>query len=232
MTTPAERGEPKPSKHKVGIPEGWARVEEALGFKDLDPQRRERLGLSIRQIFREYFDPDEPPDLRRADFTDALDNLKEHAQRLRRLLSPPDDLFDEFGGALGFDEAMQWAEAGLLARLQILPDANRETLREALAELIAAVDTARSQLGSEKGGNPKDWRLRGAIGELAGVYFDNTGKRPGVSRTNGVPGGPFLRFVKAAFDVFLPWRLKGDEALTKLIRSVVKERGPRAEQGN
>jgi hypothetical protein len=71
---------------------------------------------------------------------------------------------------------------------------------------------------------------------LAWIYYEHTGKAPGVSRNErGVPGGPFLRFVKAVFQVFAPERLKGDEALVKLIRRVRRasnQKWPGGNQGN
>jgi hypothetical protein len=90
--------------------------------------------------------------------------------------------------------------------------------------LIADADAACRQLGDDKGGQPRDWRLEHAILNLAWIYYEHTRKAPGISRNErGVPAGPFLRFVKAVFQVFAPGRLKGDEALVKLIRRVRRD---------
>jgi hypothetical protein len=127
-------------------------------------------------------------------------------------------------------------EAVYIVADHLLGEDKHKELRAILNQLIADADAARRRLSDDKGGRRSDWRLEGAIRDLALVYYDHTRKPPGVSRDKwGVPGGPFLRFIKAVFEVFAPKRLKGDEALLKLIRRVrrvSKQRWPGANQGN
>src|SRR5262249_47513771 len=47
VVTFPESADPGPSAPDVGTPEDWERVEKALGFKDFDPRRRERLWRDI-----------------------------------------------------------------------------------------------------------------------------------------------------------------------------------------
>jgi hypothetical protein len=108
---------------------------------------------------------------------------------------------------------------------KLLPEGQRVAVVATLNKLMADINVYRQQLGNDKGGKLRDWRLEGAINALALVYYDHTRKWPGVSRNDrGVPGGPFLRFVKAVFQVFAPARLMGDEALVKLIRAGKKRK--------
>lgn len=119
---------------------------------------------------------------------------------------------------------------------QLLGEAKHRELRAILNQLIVDAEAARRQLGKDKGGGRRDWRLEHAILALASVYYDHTRKKPGISRNlEGSPGGPFLRFVKAVFQVFAPGRLKGDEALVtriKIVRRGQKQKWPGANQGN
>jgi hypothetical protein len=114
---------------------------------------------------------------------------------------------------------------------KLLPDDKGDSLRAVLTGLISDIDAARRQLGNDPTGRRGDWRLEATIHAIARVYYDETGRRPGVSRTGGVITGPFVRFVKAVFGVFAPERLKGDEALAQLIRRA-KKRGWPGKHGN
>jgi hypothetical protein len=112
------------------------------------------------------------------------------------------------------NEAFAWSVDTLL------PEGQRVAVVATLDKLMADIHAYRQQLDNDKGGKLRDWRLEGAMNALALVYYDHTRKWPGVSRNaRGVPGGPFLRFVKAVFQVFAPARLTSDEALVKLIRA-------------
>ena len=114
---------------------------------------------------------------------------------------------------------------------KLLADAKGNSLREGLTELISDIVAARRSLGNDTGGRRSDWRLEHTIQAIARIYYDETGRKPGVSRTGGVITGPFVRFVKAVFGVFAPERLQGDEALALLIRRA-KKRGWPGEHGN
>lgn len=127
------------------------------------------------------------------------------------------------------------SEAVYIAIDHLLGEAKHRELRAILNQLIADADAARRQLSDDKGGQRSDWRLEHAIRDLAWVYYDHTRKKPGISREplgSRSPGGPFLRFVKAAFQVFVPGRLKGDEALVKSVRRAAKQKWPGTHQGN
>jgi hypothetical protein len=125
------------------------------------------------------------------------------------------------------NEAFAWSVDTLL------PKGERVAVATILDKLMADIDAYRQQLGDDKGGDLPDWRSDHAIRALAWFYYDHTRKKPGISRNlRGSPGGPFLRFVKAVFQVFVPGRLKGDEALVKRIRRVSKQKWPGANQGN
>jgi hypothetical protein len=78
----------EPSEPDIGSPEDWNRIERALGFKDFDAQRRERLWRSIDLIDLLYFRHDDIPDVRPANILRALAALKRHAVRLFVDLAP------------------------------------------------------------------------------------------------------------------------------------------------
>jgi len=243
----------------LGTSEDWACIADSLGLIDLRPEQRDALWRRLRNIFRVYFEPNQPPDLRWANYTRALDRLKKDAERLRADMWPPYDEDDEYKAKkaeiYGAEVSGELDEGRLYERLDALERARVERwrpppfrdfndnealymvadkllgedkhneLRAILDQLIADADAARRRLGDDKGGKLRDWRLELAIHALAWVYYDHTRKAPGVSRNErGVPGGPFLRFVKAVFQVFAPPRLMGDEALVKLIRAEKKRK--------
>jgi hypothetical protein len=72
----------EPCEPDIGSPEDWGRIERALGFKDFDLRRRERLWRWIRLIFNIYLSNDDIPDVRSANTRRALTALKRHALRL------------------------------------------------------------------------------------------------------------------------------------------------------
>jgi len=233
----------EPRAPDIGTPEDWARIESALGFKDFELRRREKLWL--------YFPPFDPPDVRLANVRRALDALKRDAVRLFLDIEPtglrqgPGDI----GGKTtyeamfldvsrvckpeeapddGLDELDRWALA-YLSR-EILPWADRDALLKGLDKLIAAVDNSAEALPEDRGGRPTDWRLCGLIYELARLYSEYSGRKPGISRhpTTHRPGGPFLRFVSACLHTLEPKTTKSDEALAMLIQRTLKIRRWRA----
>jgi hypothetical protein len=156
---------------------------------------------------------------------ERLDVLEERLDALRKakIENWPPTPFPDFND----NEAMYIVIEDLLG------EAKHRELQALLNQLVADADAARRHLGDDMGGRRSDRHLEHAIRDLAWVYYDHTRKKPGVSRNlRGSPGGPFLRFVKAVFQVFAPGRLKGDEALVKLIRKASKQKWPRDNQGN
>lgn len=75
----------EPCAPDLGTLEEWARIEQALGYKGVDPQRRGRLWRDLRQIFSLYFGVRVPvvrsPDVRR-----ALAVLRDHATAIQACL--------------------------------------------------------------------------------------------------------------------------------------------------
>ena len=203
-------------------------------------------------------------EFRQANLIRALDRLEQDTRRLRNDLSfwvaEDDDAFAEvYANATAYsdEELNKRLDALTLANAAksvlkmpftnvkdneafihcvdcLLAHDKRNALLARLDELIADVDNARRRLGRDEGGRKNDWRLQMTIESLALVYFDTTGKTPGLSRSplDREVGGPFFRFVKAAFRVYAPHRLKGDEALVKWIKKARKGNWPRAKQGN
>jgi hypothetical protein len=214
----------EPQEPDVGTAEDWRLIEEALGFKDFDPGRRERLWWDLAMIFRQYpRAADAPPEVRPANCHHALDALRRHAVRLFADLSPSGLLFPPPGGPVrlsrgieicdpetlpadGLSELDLWALA-YLSR-EILPGDKRQALLAALAELIAEVDQMKEELPSDKGGRGRDNRIQGLIYELAQLYRELSGRKPGLSRyppthpNRGQPTGPFFRFVKLCLHTF------------------------------
>jgi hypothetical protein len=211
----------EPEHPEVGTAEDWRLIEEALGFKDLDLRRRERLWWDLDRIFRraEYV----PPEVRPANFHHALDAFRRHTVRLFADLSPSGQLFPPPGGpvrlsrgrqicnpdalpAEGLSDLDLWALA-YLSR-EILPGDKQKALLAGLAELIAEIDKMKEGLPSDKGGRGRDNRTQALIYELAQVYREWSGREPKRStyppthRKYGQPSGPFFRFVKLCLHTF------------------------------
>jgi hypothetical protein len=83
-----------------------------------------------------------------------------------------------------------------------------------------------SELGENNGGRPRNWGRVIAIQELARMYHEHTGRKPGRSHNGGKPGGPFFRFVAAFWRIFAGGEADqlSDEALAQLIRRALKTR--------
>jgi hypothetical protein len=224
-----------PREPDVGSPEDWKRIERALGFKDFDPLRRERIWRWLDLIDLLYFRHDDIPDVRPANTQRALAAVKRHAVRLFVDLSPSGrlgrDSFlreqpildpEDAPADRELDELDGWALAFL--SIEILPRDKRLSLLEGLAELISAADSMIAEVPNDKGGRAKDWRIKGAIHELGRLYKEMSGKEPGISRdpVTREPGGPFFRFVKACLQTYSPERVKSDEALAKTIQRVLR----------
>jgi hypothetical protein len=216
----------EPEEPYVGTAEDWRLIEEALGLKDFDPGRRERLWWDLSMIFRQYpRAEDAPPEVRPSNYRHALDALRRHTVRLFADLSPSGYLFPPPGGpvrlsrgreiydpetlpAEGLSDLDLWALA-YLSR-QILSYNKQQALLAGLAELIAEVDKLKEGLPSDKGGRGRDNRIQGLIYELAQLYRELSGRKPGLSRyppthpKGGQPGGPFFRFVKLCLHTFQP----------------------------
>lgn len=107
--------------------------------------------------------------------------------------------------AEGLNKLDLWALA-YLSR-EILPYDKRKVLLAGLAELIAEVDQMK-RLPSDKGGRGRDNRIQALIYELAQLYRELSGRKPGLSRYPpthpkcGQPSGPFFRFVKLCLRTF------------------------------
>lgn len=211
----------EPEEPDVGTAEDWRLIEKELGLRDFDPSRRERLWWDLDRVFGrvEYA----PPEVRPANYHHALDALRRHTVRLFADLSPSGYLFPPPDGprirlsrrieicdpdtlpAEGLNELDLWALA-YISR-EILPD-KRQALLAGLAELIAETDKMREGLPSDKGGRGRDNPTQVLIYELAQVYREWSGKKPGLSRyppthsKSGEPTGPFFRFVKLCFRTF------------------------------
>jgi hypothetical protein len=231
---------PDPSKREarepdVGSPEDWDRIEEALGFYDFDPRRREDLWRRIDLIFSLYLRHEDIPDVRPANTVRALAALRRHAVRLFVDLSPSGHLGrdspfrvqpivdpDEAPADSELNDLDEWALAFLSTA--ILSYAKRTELLERIAELISTVDEMAKSMPQDKGGRRTDRRIQGFIKELACLYSEVSGREPGISRSpiSDEPGGPFFRFVKACLETYAPHRVWSDEALAKKIQRVLK----------
>jgi len=261
MPTIGEPSEREPYEPDVGAPGDWECIERELGFEDFDPRRREQLWHRLRSPFRVYFKPNEPPDLRVANFTRALKRLERDVEGLRNDLTfswtdeddgrlrgiyetaASDEEIEDRVNALSLKRVAKYTTRAPFANFndneafawsvdKLLPEGERVALVTILDKLMADVDTHRQQLGKEKGGQRQDWRFDMTIDALARIYHDITRRAPGVSRIQTRPGGPFFRFVKASFQVFAPDRLSGDEALVKRISKVLREKRRRAAHSN
>lgn len=218
----------EPDEPDVGTAEDWRLIEEALGFKDFDPRRRERLWWDLSMIFRQYpHAEDAPPEVRSSNYRHALDALRRHAVRLFADLSPSGYLFPPPDGprirqsrgieicdpeTLPAEEGVSDLDLWALAYLsgKILSGDKQQVLLAGLAELIAEVDKKKRALPEDKGGRGRDYRLQGLIYELAQLYRELSGRKPGLSRyppthpKRGQPTGPFFRFIKLCLHTFSP----------------------------
>jgi hypothetical protein len=79
---------PEPPKQPdIGAPEDWERIEEALGYKGADPERRERLYRGLLIISHLYFGPaGQMPEVRAGNVSSALAVLRGHAGALQAYL--------------------------------------------------------------------------------------------------------------------------------------------------
>jgi hypothetical protein len=193
-----------PKEPEIGAPEDWERMEEALGYKGADPERRERLWRNLLLISELYFGPGgRMPEVRARHVDRALTVLRGHAaalqahlwwgrtgkkiERLKNMLEPPDEPPEPPDDGLG--ELDSWAMFYIGSEL--LPAEKQQTLLDGLGELIAAVDAAKKTLPEDKGGRPRNRQLHGMIYELSEYYARHTGRKAGLSRD---PSGANLTF--------------------------------------
>ena len=222
-----ELGEPN-----VGSREDWVIIEQALGFKDFDPRRRGLLRGRLQTIVSLYYGWGPPArvhepltrvhEVRPAHFKSALGVLRDHATRLRLYLGaergepwPTDELGELEGLAMGLFLCNHYL--GVSKR-------KRSELNNRLKELVGLIDNALQSLPEDKGGRPRDDRLRAVIYHLADLYPEHTGKAPGISwnEYEGEYRGPFLRLVSRVLKVFVPDQVKDDNALGADIKRVLK----------
>jgi hypothetical protein len=234
MTTVRDYVLEPPKQPEIGAPENWERIEEALGYKGVDPERRERLYRHVQTISYMYFGPfARAPSVRTRNVDRALAVLRGHATALRAHLwwgrtekleedllklpddppQPPDD---------GLSELDNWAM--FYVGSEILPAEKLQALLDGLAELIAAADGLTEALPQDKGGRPPNRQLRCMIKALAEYYTQNSGRKAGISRdsSNGNPSGPFFRFVSTVLRVFVPDQVGSDDALYSEIKRTLK----------
>jgi hypothetical protein len=226
-----------PEQPESGAPEDWERIEEALGYKDADPELRERFYRDLLLISHLCFGPGaRMPEVRAGHVSSALAVLRGHAaalqaylwhggrprkvERFEDLLEPPADPPEPPDDGLG--ELDRWAMFYIGSEL--LPAEKQQTLLDGLAELIAAVDAAKKALPEDRGGRPRNRQLHSMIYELAEYYARHTGRKAGLSRdpTTGKPSGPFFRFVSTVLRVFVPDQVRPDDALYSEIRRTLR----------
>jgi hypothetical protein len=225
MSSSAKSPQRAPRESEVGSPEDWEIIEAALGFGELDPRRRETLQRRLRLMVSKYYKPwsrVQLNEVRPAHWRRALGVLKQHADTLHAYLAyqpevpwPTDELSELEDLAMGlflFDFAF------------MVPRCRRRALTNSLAELIEILDLGLQSLPVDKGGRPRNEGLQGIIFELADLYWQSTGRVPGISLNNYEQQyrGPLLRLVKGVLRVFAPNLLKDDNALAGDIRRVLK----------
>lgn len=227
----------EPPEHpKIGAPEDWERIEEAVGYKGADPERRERLYRDLLLISNLYFGVDgQLPQVRARNVDSALAVLRGHAAALQAylwwgrtgkvesfkdLLEPPDDPPEPPDDGLG--ELDRWAMFYIGS--EILPAERQQALLDGLGELIAAVDSAKKALPEDRGGRPRNHQLHGMIHNLARYYEEHTDKKAGLSQNPKTrnPSGPFFRFVSTVLRVFVPDQVGADSALHSEIRRTLR----------
>jgi hypothetical protein len=228
----AEFAQRVPGEPDVGSREDWDIIEQALGFKDFDPQRRRLLWGRLQTIVSLYYGWGPPgrvheplaqvDKVRPAHSKAALGVLKNHATRLRLYLGaepeepwPTDELGELDGWALG---------VFLRDHYLMMSKRNRSALTNRLTELIGLIDNTRQSLSEDKGGRPRDFKLHPVIYHLADLYREHTGEAPGISLDpiKRQYHGPFLRLVKTVLKVYAPDQLKADSALAGDIRRVLE----------
>jgi hypothetical protein len=225
-----------PKEPEIGAPEDWERIEEALGYKSTDPERREQLCRKLLLISDLYFGPGgRMPQVRAHNVDSALAVLRGHAAALQAylwwgrtgkvesfedLLKPLDDRPETPDDGLG--ELDRWAMFYIGS--EILPRESQQALLDGLAELMAAVDAAKKALPEDRGGRPRNRQLHGMIYELAQYYERHRGRKAGLSRDprTGNPSGPFFRFVSTVLRVFVPDQVRPDETLYSEIRRTLR----------
>jgi hypothetical protein len=226
-----------PKQPEIGSPEDWDRIEEAIGYKDPDPERRERLYGDLLLISQLYYGPaGRMPEVRAGNVSSALAVLRGHAAALQAYLwyggrpgkvecfedlpksvdeppDPPDD---------GLGDLDRWAMFYIGS--EILPREKQQALLDGLAELIVAVDAATNALPEDRGGRPRNRQLHSMIYHLAKFYAQHTGRTVGLSRdaTTRKPSGPFFRFASTVLRVFVPDQVKSDNALYSEIRRTLR----------
>jgi hypothetical protein len=183
--------------------EKWKQIKRELGFDDFEP-------ASIWGT--------EPSDIVR-----ALETIKRDAVRLFFHLQPI-GVMTSAADALTPFRPTDNANALYYVSHRIVPE--RDEFLARLAQLMIAADKAQAalpKLPTTKRGRPSDMRVRGAIFEMAILYKDSTGKKPGISRNpDGKPSGPFFGIVKAYFQTIRTRKIS-DEALAKAIQRTLKD---------
>jgi hypothetical protein len=225
MPTSTELADPAQREPDVGSREDWEIIEQVLGFKDFDPQRRKLLHGRLQNVVSLYYrlKPGERMhEVRPAHHKSALGVLRNHATRLRLYLGaepeepwPTDELGELEDLAMGLF---------LCDHYLMVSKCKRSALINHLKELIGLIDNALQSLSKDKGGRPRDDRLRAVIYHLADLYREHIGKAPGISWNEYEQQyrGPFLRLVKVVLKILAPDQLKDDSALAGDIKRVLK----------
>src|SRR5262249_11430730 len=150
-------------------------IEDALGYKDADPERRDRLCRDLQLISDIHFGlGGRLPQVRARNVDRALAVLRGHAAALQAylwcgrtvkaesfedLLQPPEDPPEPPGDKLG--DLDRWAMFYISS--EMLPAERQQALLVGLEELIAAVDAAKKVLPEDRGGRPRNRELPGRI---------------------------------------------------------------------
>jgi hypothetical protein len=204
----------------VGSPEEWDRIEVALGYTGVDPQRRKQLARMIGNAYRAYFSPGmgEVAEIRDINYRNAFRLLNETATKLRAYLSPASDL--------SLVESLDELDRRALHIVSFeLPRAKREALIECLSELIYQTTLPDwAYTAPTKRGRPKNWQRDAFIYSLAAIYKTETRKAAGISydRRRRKHYGPFFTFVKTAIAMFAPRQATNDAALAKAIQRALR----------
>jgi hypothetical protein len=204
--------------------EAWREIESTIGLREPSPLLRERLASYLRW----YCDNSStggphlapnllPPIVRRRHMEEALSKFAGLAANLA-------DLLEDKNSKAPLESPEHWAEK-LSAGLLSIQD--RKALVTTLRDIDAQAKDAIGQLPADKGGPSGDANFIAIVSALADLYEHLTGETPGVSQSPlGEYGGPFFRFVNAAF-LHLPprkRRKRTNVALGKAIQRVLKGR--------